>query len=125
VIRAIRRLVAEQARPVVLSDRALRNLGRLREAEPVGRRGDQLVDPGAETAYERLLDEIDAEDLLRLLAALSRRERAVLRARRGLPRAERGFAQIGEPLGLGAARVSQIERRARGKLAAQRAPERG
>jgi RNA polymerase sigma factor (sigma-70 family) len=168
VVRAMRRLVSELTRPVVLSDRALRQLGRLRDAEqraltetgrspsrdelaerahvpreraeellradrpprslqqpvhsgevePVVRLEDQLADPQAEEAYDRLLDQIEARELLALLSELSPRERMVLRARHGLDGGEQRHEQIGERLGLGGDRVRQIERRARRKLAA-------
>jgi RNA polymerase sigma factor (sigma-70 family) len=164
VHRAMRRLVSELARPVVLSDRALRNLGKLREAErritaerhrepspdelaaltslprervdellradraprsteeplssrgmPVGRLEDQLADPRAEEAYERLLDEIEGQELAALLSGLAERERMILRARYG---DEQSPAEIAERLGLSPDRVEQIERRALHKLAA-------
>jgi RNA polymerase primary sigma factor len=167
VIRAMRRLVSELTRPVALSDRALRQLGRLRDAErqalaetgrepsraelaeraqvpreraeallradrpprsiqepvrtgegeQVARLEDQLADPRAEEAYERLLDELEARELIGLLSGLSPRDRMVLRARHGLDGGEQSPAQIGERLGLSGDRVRQIEQRARGKLA--------
>jgi RNA polymerase primary sigma factor len=124
VRQAMQQLVSELTRPVVLSDRALRQLARVREvhraalqesgAEPsrgelsartglsgeqldhllallhvprstdepvtaddgaVGTFGELLVDPLAEGEYERVLDAIETEELLALLAGLSERER--------------------------------------------------
>lgn len=167
VRQAMQQLVAELTRPVVLSDRALRQLARLRDAhreavqstgrEPlrselsersglsaeqiddllaadrtprsieegvaggdaaVGTFGELLVDPLAEGEYERVVESLEARELLALLAGLSERERAVLRARYGLGHAEEGLRSIGERLGVSAERVRQIEQRALGKLAA-------
>src|SRR3954447_23316653 len=122
---AMQQLVSELARPVVLSDRAMRHLARLREVlaeggeanpsvlasragltleqvehllaverparsvdEPAGGElgslGELLVDPLAEDEYERVLAEIEIEELYALLAGLSDREREVVRARYGL-----------------------------------------
>jgi RNA polymerase sigma factor (sigma-70 family) len=166
VRQAMQQLVAELTRPVVLSDRALRHLARVRDAqhdalrrtgrepsrdelaertglsagqlddllaterparsldEPVpgdegtvGSFGDLLVDPLAEDAYERVLDELEATALRDLLLGLSDRERDVLRARFGLDAPEQSLRDIGARLGLSAERVRQIERRALGKLA--------
>jgi RNA polymerase sigma factor (sigma-70 family) len=167
VRQAMQQLVSELTRPVVLSDRALRDLARLRSAheekrretgrEPgaeelaastglapdriedllsverparsteeeiwggdgaVGSFGELLVDPLAEGEYERVLDSIEAEELLALLAGLSERERAILRARYGLgEESEQSLRQLAERHGLSAERVRQIEQRALGKLA--------
>jgi RNA polymerase sigma factor (sigma-70 family) len=168
VRQAMQQLVAELTRPIVLSDRALRQLARVREAhrclvretgreptraqleqrtglshdqlddllvvdraprsldepigwdgEAVGTLGELLVDPLSESAYEDVLDDIEARELLALLAGLSDRERTVLRARFGLEHGEEeSLRDIGDRLGISGERVRQIERRALGKLAA-------
>jgi RNA polymerase sigma factor (sigma-70 family) len=167
VRQAMQGLVSELTRPVVLSDRALRQLARIRDAhrdsvretgaepsrdeivrrtglsreqvdnllalerparsfdEPVqaedgvvGTFGDLLVDPLAEDEYERVLDAIEVEELVSLLASLSEREREILRARYGLAGDAQSLRSIAAPLGLSAERVRQLERRALGKLAA-------
>lgn len=79
---------------------------------------DLLDDPVADGEYERVLDAIEAQELVGMLSSLSDRERFVLRARYGLEGEEQSPGQIGERLGLSSHRVSKIERRARGKLAA-------
>ena len=169
VRQAMQQLVAELTRPVVLSDRALRRLARVRDvqrrsvqetgAEPnreelarrtglseqqvddllslervprstdeaigsagegsVGTFGDLLVDPLAEGEYERVLEAIETQELLALLAGLSERERAILRARYGLDDGEeQSLRAIAARLGLSAERIRQLEQRALGKLAA-------
>ena len=168
VRQAMQHLVAELTRPVVLSDRALRHLARVRDvqrravqetgAEPdrqelarrtglseqqvddllplervprstdeavgaeegaVGTFGDLLVDPLADGEYERVLEAIETQELLALLAGLSDRERAILRARYGLDHGEeQSLRTIAARLGVSAERVRQLERRALGKLSA-------
>jgi RNA polymerase sigma factor (sigma-70 family) len=167
VRQAMQQLVSELTRPLVLSDRALRHLARLKEAhgaalnetgrepdrdelvrrtglsgdqvddlmavdsvprsldEPVpgeggavGAFGDLLADPLAEDEYERVLRTVETEQLLALLAGLSDRERAILRARYGLDGREESLRAIAGRLGLSAERVRQLEQRALGKLAA-------
>jgi len=167
VRQAMQQLVADLTRPVVLSDRALRQLARLKDAhrqavaadgreptrqelialsglaadqvddllaidrpprsleEPVhaedgvvGTFGELLADPLADGEYERVLEAIEAEELLALLGGLSEREREILRARFGLDGEEQSLRQVAGRLGLSAERVRQLESRALGKLAA-------
>jgi RNA polymerase primary sigma factor len=160
VRQSMQRLVAELTRPSVLSDHALRQLSRIRDAhrriyderhrEPTkeelaersgltrdqvanllavaspprsteellttedgvvwGRFEDLLIDPLADGEYERVLDAVEAHELVALLSGLSERERMILE--------ERNPSEIAQRLGLSTERVRQIERRARGKLAA-------
>jgi RNA polymerase sigma factor (sigma-70 family) len=166
VRQAMQQLVSELTRPLVLSDRALRHLARLKEAhadalretgrqpgrdelaersgltgehvddllavdraprslqEPmpdgdgIGVFGDLLSDPLAEGEYERVLESLQAEQLLGLLSGLSDREREILRARYGLDGPEQSLRTVADRLGLSAERVRQLEQRALGKLAA-------
>jgi RNA polymerase primary sigma factor len=164
VRQAIQQLVAELTGPLVLSDRALRHLSRLKQAhgdairasgrepsrdemaertgldaeqvdalltagrpsrsldEPlpdgVGAFGDLLADPVAEDEYERVLDSLQTQQLIGLLAELSDREREILRARHGLEQEGESLRDIGGRLGLSAERVRQLEQRALAKLAA-------
>lgn len=84
----------------------------------IGTLGDLIADPLAEGEYEQVLEEIQAEELLSLLAGLSQRERSILRARFGLEAEEESRREIGERLGVSAERVRQVEQRALRKLAA-------
>jgi RNA polymerase sigma factor (sigma-70 family) len=76
------------------------------------------VDPLGDAEYERVLNAIEGEELLALLAGLSDRERGVVRARYGLDGQEQSLREIGAALGLSAERVRRLEQRALGKLAA-------
>jgi RNA polymerase primary sigma factor len=165
VRQAMQQLVSELARPIVLSDRALRKLARIRHAqrellqrdgrepgpcdiaqatglpreqverliavernpraleEPVGgdhdagtTLGELLDDPRATEAFERIPRRVDVEQLPRMLAVLSDRERTVIAARFGLEGCERTLRELGEDLGVSAERVRQIEEASLGKL---------
>ena len=167
VRQAMQQLVSELTRPVVLSDRALRQLARVRDVhrqvvretgrepgraqlaeraglsgeqvdtllavdrsprsidEPVsgddgqiGALGELLADPLAEGEYERVVEAIEAQELLSLLSGLSDRERTILHLRYGLDTGrEEPLREIAGRLGLSAERVRQLEERALGKLA--------
>ena len=82
----------------------------------IGSLGDLVDDPRAEDAYDRVLDVMEAHELMPLLSVLSPRERSILRARYGLDGEEQSIRQIAERLGLSTSRVRDIERRALRKL---------
>ena len=154
VRKAMQELVAELARPFALSDRALRDLARVRAArhellqahghEPTERElrratglsraqleslqaaeraprgleeqvgadgtvGDAVVDPGAEQAYEHVLDDIEIDEVHGLTDRLDERERSVLNAHYGLGRPALTLDEIGGELGVTAERARQIE----------------
>jgi RNA polymerase sigma factor (sigma-70 family) len=171
VERSMQRLVGELGNAVELSDRALRHLSRLRNAEHelmqesrrlpsrdeivaragldrdlatqvlagaaapgslqgpittadgdvIGLFGDLVDEPSAGDAYDQILDEVEAEELMPLLSVLSDRERKILAMHYGLDGEELSHREIAERLGLSVSRVLQIERRALRKL--QRAAE--
>lgn len=114
-------LSGEQVDDVLAVDRPPRSLD-----EPVGNEepvvdtlGDLVIDPLAHGDYERMLQSIETQEFLALLAGLCDRERAILRARYGLDNGhEQSLREIGDRLGLSAERVRQMEHRALGKLAA-------
>jgi RNA polymerase primary sigma factor len=82
----------------------------------IGSLGDLVDDPRALDAYDRVLDAMEAHELLPLLCVLSARERSILRARYGLDGEEQSIRQIAERLGISTSRVREIERRALRKL---------
>jgi RNA polymerase sigma factor (sigma-70 family) len=84
----------------------------------IGTRGDLVTDTLADGEYERVLDRIEAEELVSLLSVLSDRERTVLRLRYGLDGPELTVREVGDRLGISPSRVRKIERRALGKLRA-------
>ena len=166
VRQAMQQLVAELARPFVMSDRALRQLAEIKDAhadllregrsgtldelgertgfessqlanliaadrppkaleEPIrgeegdiGIFGELIADPLAEDQYEQVISEVATEELGGLLAALSERERTVLRSRYGMDEEAQSLRAIGGRMGLSTERVRQLENRALGKLRA-------
>ena len=165
VRKAMQELVAELTRPVALSDRAARDLSRIRAArseylqrhgrEPTSDElgaatglaapqlesllatermpraiddrlgtddpssptvGETIVDPVAEQAYAKVLDDIEIDEVLDLTNELEERERAVIRSHYGLGQKPRTLSEIGAGLGLTAERARQIEAAALAKL---------
>ena len=146
VRKAMQELVAELTRPVALSDRAARDLSRIRRARnehlqrhgtertneelsaatglgpaqvesllttermPRGLEdrlraddassptiGETIVDPVAEQAYERVLDDLEIHTVLDLTKQLGERERAVIRSHYGLGQEAQTLSEIGAP----------------------------
>lgn len=106
-------LLAVDARP-----RSLEAAADDQEGRQIGVLGDLLADPLAEGEYERVLEAMQVEELLSLLAGLSERERSILRARFGLDGEEESRREVAERLGISAERVRQLEQRGLRKLAA-------
>jgi RNA polymerase primary sigma factor len=82
----------------------------------IGITGELIDDPGAEDAYERVLDSIEAQELVSLLSVLSPRERAIIAARYGFGGEPLSRQEIAERFGVSVSRVRQIERRALTKM---------
>ena len=78
--------------------------------------GETIADPGAEQAYEKVLDDLEIHGVLDLTDELEERERAVLRSHYGLGQEARTLSEIGAGLGLTAERARQIEAGALAKL---------
>jgi RNA polymerase primary sigma factor len=80
--------------------------------------GDTIVDPGAEQAYQQVLDAFEIRDVRDLTEQLDERERIVIRAHYGLGQDAQTLSEIGAGLGLTAERARQIEAGALSKLRA-------
>jgi RNA polymerase sigma factor (sigma-70 family) len=78
--------------------------------------GELVADPGAETAYEQVLDDMEIQAVRGLADRLDERERTVLRGHYGLGQPPQTLSRIGAGLGLTAERVRQIEKGALEKL---------
>jgi RNA polymerase sigma factor (sigma-70 family) len=70
---------------------------------------ETIVDPVAEQAYQRVLDELEIRSVVDLTNGLEERERAVIRSHYGLGQEPRTLREIGAGLGLTAERARQIE----------------
>jgi RNA polymerase sigma factor (sigma-70 family) len=104
-------LFADAARP-----RSMQEPITTAEGDVIGLFGDLVDDPSAGDAYDQVLDEVEAEELLPLLSVLSERERSILEAHYGLHGEPQSHKEIAERLGLSTSRVRQLERRALNKL---------
>lgn len=78
--------------------------------------GETIVDPRAEQAYEKVLDDLEIHGVLDLTNGLGERERAVIRSHYGLGQERRTLSEIGAGLGLTPERARQIEAAALGQL---------
>jgi RNA polymerase primary sigma factor len=78
--------------------------------------GETIVDPVAEQAYQRVLDELEIQGVLDLTNGLEERELAVIRSHYGLGQEPRTLREIGAGLELTAERARQIEAAALSKL---------
>ena len=165
VRQAMQQLVAELSRPMVLSDRALRELAHVKETrrtleqnwgreptrheltraadvpsahlerlmcadqaprglqEPVSDQttgattlGDLVDDPRAQEPFERVAQRLCADQIPRLLALLTERERLVIRSRYGIKARKQTLGEVAANVGVSAERIRQIEQAALQKL---------
>jgi RNA polymerase primary sigma factor len=70
---------------------------------------DMIVDPVAEQAFDKVLDQMEIREVSAFADGLDERERAVLRAHYGLGEPAQTLTEIGGTLGLTAERARQIE----------------
>lgn len=70
---------------------------------------ETVVDPTAEQAYEQVLDDLEAHEVLVLTNELEEREREVIRSHYGLGQEPHTLSEIGAGLGLTGERARQIE----------------
>jgi RNA polymerase primary sigma factor len=86
------------------------------EEGTAGTFGETVADPGAEKEYERVLDNMEIQEMRGLADVLDDRERTVLRGHYGLGQPPHTLSEIGSDLGLTAERIRQIEKEALEKL---------
>lgn len=111
------RLTTDQVHHLLAVDRAPRPTQETMQLDDGGTvTFDVVSDPLAEGEYERVLDRVEAEELVGLLSALTERERKILSEHYGLDGEERSYEDVADELGLSVSRVREIERRARHKL---------
>jgi RNA polymerase sigma factor (sigma-70 family) len=84
----------------------------LDSAEMISYNDNRYLEP----LYENRIMEFDKNIILKLLATLTPREEAVIRARYGLNQTEKTFEQIAEMFNLSGERIRQIEAKALRKL---------
>lgn len=84
---------------------------------------EQLADPPAHEAYERVPQQVLASQIPDLLDCLTDRERTVICSRYGLGRREQTLREIASCLGVSAERVRQIEQDSLAKLYAAVVPD--
>jgi RNA polymerase sigma factor (sigma-70 family) len=77
-----------------------------------------VADPVSEDEYERVIEQLDTEQVRGLTDALDDREREILYEHYGVGRPAQTFREIGARLGLSAERIRQIEEQALEKLRA-------
>jgi RNA polymerase sigma factor (sigma-70 family) len=75
-----------------------------------------VADPGAEKAYDHVLDRMEIQAVRDLADRLDDRERTVLWGHYGLGRPQQTLHEIGSALGVTAERIRQIEKAALEKL---------
>jgi RNA polymerase primary sigma factor len=111
-------LASAQVESLLATDRMPRGLeDRLRADDASSPTlGETIVDPVAEHAYDKVLEDVEIHGVLDLTAGLEERERAVIRSHYGLGEEAQTLSQIGAGLGLTAERTRQIEAAALTKL---------
>lgn len=107
-----------QIESLLVTDRLPRGLEERWSAEDASSPtvGETIADPGAEQAYEKVLDDLEIHGVLDLTDELEERERAVILSHYGLGQEARTLSEIGAGLGLTAERARQIEAGALAKL---------
>ncbi|MFZ2013056.1 MAG: sigma-70 family RNA polymerase sigma factor [Nocardioides sp.] len=113
-------LTPAQVHGLVTADRPARSIEASLDPDDdsAGTVAEHLADPGAEQAFDVVLDDIEVRRVQALAEALTDRERTVIHARFGLGESVQTLAQVGSSLGLSAERARQIEAAALGKLRA-------
>jgi RNA polymerase sigma factor (sigma-70 family) len=110
----------EQLESIVAAERAPHLLSEpLQAGDGTGGTLVELVaDPVSEDEYERVIEQLDTEQVRGLTDALDDREREILYEHYGVGRPAQTFREIGARLGLSAERIRQIEEQALEKLRA-------
>jgi len=119
-LKAASGLSHEQVESILAAERADRVLSEPLQVDDwtAGTLGEQIADPVSEDEYERIIEQLVAEQVPTLMDGLDDRERSILCAHYGVGCPPQTFREIGGSLGLSAERVRQIEEQALDKLRA-------
>jgi RNA polymerase primary sigma factor len=102
-------LAPSHVESLLATERMPRGIEEHFSADDASSLAETIVDPVAEQAYDKVLDELEIHGVLDLTEDLEERERAVIRSHYGLGQKARTLTEIGAELGLTAERARQIE----------------
>jgi len=94
-----------------------------RSADAMDSVGDMLADPQAQDGFDDVVQHVASEEVRNLPGDLSKRERAIVKARYGIGQPASTLRDVADWLGVSPERVRQIEKGALAKLRAATVPD--